>query len=215
MKSIICGILLAILIITSSIFFVAYDKKFYNSEFLKYNVKENTNLSEDELNYTISWVISYLSDKDYNTNFGLFNEQEKLHMQDVKSIFIALNFISIFIFIILLSYFLFMVLKKDYSNLGKCFVIASFAVVSILLFVFLSFSISFDSSFLIFHKLFFKGNYAFSAEENLIVNIFPEKLFYDALIKIVMYTTLFSAIIFLLGIFLKNPKFNYIPARTK
>jgi len=203
---------------------IAFDRDLYKKEFLKYNVYNNLNnydienINNNVLNYLINEKDSSLIDNDF------FNEREKLHLLDVKNLiqkvlaiyyYSMISFLLLFILLILLLSW-----KSKISRTPKIFdfcVNFNFKIIGkrvliILLFgslltlldavsFFLLSNFNFDFTFDLFHETFFSlGTFTFNPEFENIVVLYPENLFFDFLIKIIMNTILSSVIILFFSI---------------
>ena len=79
---------LPILLLTASLGWAANSLWLYKYGFEKYNISQATGLADSELEKAATGLISYFnSDEDYiSLTFVLFNQQEVIHLKDVKGL---------------------------------------------------------------------------------------------------------------------------------
>ena len=151
---------------------LVFDKKPYFNEQEKTGVYNDLNKSLAQ-NVT-NELINYFRYKEVlDTDF--FNQQEKEHMQDVKSLINKLT-IAYYISIVLMVLFfiLYYNTTKDFSrSLSSVLIFGSLITIS--LFILLYF-VNFSFLFNIFHISLFESNYLFPANSN-IIKLFPESFF--------------------------------------
>ena len=176
---------------------VVFDDNFYKKEFLKYDVYET--LGDYDIESINNDVLDYLahgkSDELIENDF--FNEREKKHLLDVKTIIqetLMMYYFSITLFILFFISLAFL-MELNFKNIAKRLLIIALSgsslnfLVGVLLF-FLSNS-NFNFVFDAFHKTFFNaGTFIFNPAFENIVALYPQNLFLDALIS-----TIFGAII--------------------
>lgn len=210
---------------------IAFDGDLYKKEFLKYNVYNNLkNYDVEDIN---NKVLNYLRFDNNNRliDGDFFNEREKAHLLDVKGLIqkvLALYYFSVILFS-LLFIILSLLLNFNFRIIGKriliILLIGSLLTLLDAAAFFLLSSFNFDFAFDLFHKTFFaQGTYLFNPEFENIVVLYPENLFFDFLVKIILNTILssiiliFISLIFLFAFFKKKfPKFpvNLSSEKTK
>lgn len=186
---------------------VAFDEDFYKKEFLKYNVYENLknydieSINSDVLNYLKKEKNNSLMDNDF------FNEREKTHLLDVKILIskvLSIYYFSVILFLLLFVLLIFSMKFEFQKIMKRFFIILLFGTVltciDAVLFLILS-NFNFSFVFDLLHKTFFSlGTYIFDPTyENLVV-LYPQNLFFDALIRIIISTIITSAVILLFSI---------------
>ena len=193
-------LLLILFLLTVNLRYSIFNLSFYEKEFEKHNVYNNIP-KETALNTTIQ-LLNYLEKDtaDQPPNIALFNEKENSHLLNVKQL-IQKGIIFYYIISISLLILLYCIIKnRSYCELSISLITAGIIIdVFFLILLMTNFNISFE----IFHKIFFKGNYLFSPESNLI-KLFPLKFFYDFFIKIAVLTLIEANIFIIAGIFLKK-----------
>lgn len=197
------------MIFLSSIHLAGFNISFYKEELSKYNVEKNVpealGLHQSVIDF-IKGKSNYLPDR--------FNEREKQHLNDVRSLVLLLKtilYFLIFLFVILIIASA--RLAKTGKNLklliGKAMLYGGLLTLAFSALLFLSINFDFTSSFESFHKAFFQqGTYSFDPETEIIVNLYPEDLFMDLGLRIMKFAILASFIFIATGtfLFLRNKK---------
>lgn len=183
--------------------FAGFDNFFYNEKFLEYGVQENipnaSSLHEKVINF-VSGKSSELPKE--------FNKRESEHLLDVKNEVWASKlalyaFIALFIALLVISGFILKINSYIVNFIGKVLLFGGFLTVIIAGLMFFFISSDFSTAFESFHKAFFdKGTYTFDPSKEMIVNLYPEKIFMDLGIKISKWVVISAVIMILLGMFL-------------
>ncbi|MBS3132023.1 DUF1461 domain-containing protein [Candidatus Woesearchaeota archaeon] len=209
-------IFLAIILLQSMLYIysarsVAFDKSFYPKEFGKHGVyAQLQGYDADAIN---AKVLGYLHSGDNGNMIAedFFNPREKEHLLDVKKAFHYANtaffYLAALVFIALLL--LFFIEKKEFvKNTGKIFLGAGIINLALMAFAFAFVYFAFAQSFSTFHEMFFEaGTYIFDPGAEKIVLLYPEELFYDAAIIIVMKSMAASIVSIISGyIMLRHSK---------
>ncbi len=199
------ALLIPIIIFLYSFNSIVFDRDYYKKEFTKYNVYENLKdydaekINDGILDYFISGKNNGLIENDF------FNEREKVHLLDVKSIIqeiFSMYHLSIILFI-LFSIALAFLMELNFKNIFKKFFIISLFGCSITflvgILIYISSNFNFDFVFGIFHKTFFNaGTFIFDPEFERIVVLYPQNLFFDFLSRIISNAIISSIILFFL-----------------
>ena len=186
-------ITLVLSIFLTSTKYVTLNHNFYKKEFSKHNVYDKI-YNADEIS---DKLIGFF--KDENKLPLIFNEKEASHLKDVKKLVkkgnILLKLLSL-TNIILLSFLLYFK-----GSLKKLAIYSG--ILSILLpipFILLNFS----NLFTRFHLLLFpQGNWIFPST-SLMIQLFPYQFFYDAFIRIIIYSLILIFIVFFSSRFSSN-----------
>jgi len=164
-------------------------------------------LEPDTLYYTIqvrySDEIGDDGDSSSDNNIAAsFRPDEISHLSDVRILLIRIFILycgSVILFVIMTFLLIEKNIKNFIRNLGIIFTISSsFMLLFIIILYFLgeNFPVLFDN----FHLLFFpQGNYAFP-EGSLIITLFPPGFFYDFFIRLILSSTIISAVLLVTGI---------------
>jgi integral membrane protein (TIGR01906 family) len=188
---------LIILIITLNFKLLSLNYDFYKKEFNKLNVYDKfPDADKHALN-----LINYYKDKEELSNF--YNEKEKLHLKDVKDLIKKLSlifYLSLVSTILLLIYFVY---KKNYKIILNLILSSSITLVLLTLILFL---FNFSNLFTNFHLILFNNDlWLFNQEDNLI-NLFPEKFFYDVSKEAFTNILIISLILIIISIIFKLNK---------
>lgn len=132
-----------------------------------------------------------------------FNEQDRLHMADVKNLFLGglkLRTVCLIVFLALLV--LIIARKADWKRLlPKAYFIAVGVFLALIAFLAVAFSIDFTKCFTIFHKIFFTNDlWLFDEDTDYMIRMLPEGFFSDMAVRIGM--TFVGMLLLLLIVFL-------------
>ncbi|USF29520.1 TIGR01906 family membrane protein [Clostridium sp. MD294] len=188
--------LLAVILISSVDIAVYGDMGYFQKEYRKYDVIKNVNMEEKELLFVTEEMMSYLKGKRDNLNVKavidgkekeFFNEKEIAHMEDVRTLFSAgqwLRRIGIIVCVITAAFLLFQnkleFLLKYLRNGLISFMVFTTALAIII-------ATNFTKYFVIFHKIFFSNNlWILNPKTDRLINIVPEPFFVDTSVRIVV-----------------------------
>jgi integral membrane protein (TIGR01906 family) len=180
-------------IFLSSTKYVVFNHDFYKKEFAKHNVYDKI-YNADEISEKI---IGF-----FNNNNDLplvFNNKETSHLKDVKQLIkkgnillISLSLMNIILLSLLLYY------KKSLKKIIIYPTIVTFIIPIPLILL------NFSNLFIKFHLIFFlQGTWTF-VYDSLIIQLFSQNFFYDAMISIIIFSVLFILIIFFSSRFSSN-----------
>ncbi len=164
-------------IIISSSLSVINDKDFYNAEFdknkvyLSFEDPINANIIKDNLH-------QFFDDNDQLLDVYTLNESR--HLNDVKNIinlFEKINYLLVFIIVITL----FILFYKNYKYSWVILLFTGFFIIFIVILLFLFSYFNFLDLFDKFHRLFFINNSWIFDETSILIKLFPEQFFIDAL----------------------------------
>jgi len=147
--------------------------------------------------------VRYSDESGSNNNMAAsFRPDEISHLSDVRILLIRIFILycgSVILFVIMTFLLIEKNIKNFIRNLGIIFTISSsFMLLFIIILYFLgeNFPVLFDN----FHLLFFpQGNYTFP-EGSLIITLFPPGFFYDFFIRLILSSTIISAVLLVTGI---------------
>lgn len=191
-------LLIFILLITS--FKIAIygdpDYKFYEKEYEKYNVTESLNMKMEDVMEVTDKMMAYLIG-DYpelsvttmvdGKEQDFFNEQDRLHMWDVKNLFLGglkLRAIAMAVFVIMIVILVFM--KADLTTVLPKSYYRALSISAVFVGVLAAFVMTnFNKIFVIFHKVFFTNDlWIFDPRTDYMIRMLPEGFFYDMVIRI-------------------------------
>lgn len=202
------SISLVLIILLTSVELITFNKQFYMKQMDKNNIASNIEVSRDDLEDIVQKIINYLKDEEDNLNIvknvdkeerEIFNEQENIHMLDVKKLIekgFLVRKILIFIFIIMLA---FTILKKQTKLLveiqGRTI---GFSIVFILVLAFII-NINFNKYFTVFHEIFFANDlWLLDPKTSILINILPLEFFISTAIAIGVTFLILLAIVMII-----------------
>ena len=195
---IIWGTLLSIALLLTSLDVVAFNLNHYKKSFVKYSIAEMTGMDSENLECIIGDVLKYLRDdrKELDTRAiiegkegEVFGDREKLHMADVKELFVrgkVLRNVSFMLFIIMALFFI----KEDrhWKKLISNVLLYISAINMLFLFILLLMKINFNRYFTYFHIILFNNDlWELNPNTDILVQMLPESFFYDTAVKTVFY----------------------------
>lgn len=196
--SIVTSFMFIFMFIYFAVLFLIFNKNFYYLHIKYLNLSEKTGYSIEEIKDNYNAIIDYFVSFD-NREFSLktlhSSKEGIIHFIDVKNILNSLFFISIIILIILLLIFYYYYRKKDSTFLKKC----SINCLVIIFFTAIIAYFNFDTSFTIFHKIFFRNDYwIFDEIKDPVIKILPQEFFRNCSIIIILFTILGSVFLYLI-----------------
>lgn len=207
----IISILTVIILLISSIEFVCYyTPGWFEEEYTKYHVinRLNREMTMDSVLEVTDEYMSYLrgNRKDLvvyseidGTQQEFFTNREKLHMADVRTLFIGALWLrrGAAAIILILGYLLYRAHKKDaLLILSKHFVATTGILAGVSAALALLVSTNFNKYFIIFHHMFFNNDlWLLNPREDDLINLLPEPFFVDIATRIVI---IFIAVLLLL-----------------
>lgn len=199
LMSITIGIVATVAIIN----YISYDYKWYSSEYDKYNICETMNTEKPELGKATEKMVGYIKGEEENLEVEVvvdgqtrefFNDREKTHMEDVKTIYDKLAKIRNLCMVIAVGggvYFTFAkrgsgVKYVDYAP--KAFGITGLVFLVAMVIAFIALKINFDSLFTAFHERFFTNDlWLLDPSTDLLINMLPEGFFMDTAFRMGKY----------------------------
>lgn len=207
---ILLAVLLSLLILLTATEMVVFDMNYFSSQYDKYDIPVKLGIEKDELMKSTEKLLDYLKDKRDDLNFKalirgqeqeFFSPRDKLHMIDVKNLFIIGRNTRNGIFAFLLCLTGIMVYKKRKIKSGNLFLLSSILGILPIIMLVILMNIDFYKYFTIFHEIFFSNDlWLLDPKVDRLVNIFPESFFYDTALRIIIYYLTAQAVLFILGL---------------
>lgn len=190
-------IMLFIVLLFTSLQVVVYNDAFFRWHYVNHDIETTTGMDVDELMVVTDKMMDYLIDRRDTLDMTamidgqieeVFGQREKLHMVDVKDLFLGgrlMRNVSFFCLIICIALMAFK--KKEWlnswlANLWKFF-IASFLVIGALGVLFAS---DFNKYFTIFHEIFFDNDlWLLNPKTDILINMVPEIFFFQTVMLII------------------------------
>ena len=172
------------------------DYRFYEREYAKYNVTESLDMEmEDVMDVTEKMMdyligkrpeLSVITDVDGQTQ-DFFNEQDRLHMADVKNLFLGgltLRWVLLAAAAVLIA--LLVLLKGDWRRIiPRAYFIALGIFLAVTVLLGALFASDFTKYFTIFHEIFFTNDlWLFDPATDYMIRMLREGFFYDMVIRI-------------------------------
>ncbi|MBB6631697.1 TIGR01906 family membrane protein [Clostridium algidicarnis] len=196
--SLLCGIALAVFLLTSSTIFALNFKTLYKIDTTRLNIPLEANISKEATikNYTI--LIDYLNplnNDDLIFEDFFMSHEGREHFVDVKNIFNIITYVSLFSFILSLILIAHLSRLRNFSFLKYSY----FMLILIPLTLAIPFIINFDKSFVTFHEIFFSNDYwLFDPIKDPIINILPQEFFFHESMLILSLLVVCSIILIFL-----------------
>ncbi|MGF7001949.1 integral membrane protein (TIGR01906 family) [Lachnospiraceae bacterium PFB1-21] len=209
-------VLLIFTILISSFQLAIYgdsEYKFYREEYEKYGVTSSLGMKlEDVMKVTVQ-MMDYLIDREEELSIttmvegkeqDFFNEQDRLHMADVKVLFLGGLKLRNWAAVVALALVAVLILRK--ADLGsvlfKGFIRAFVAVLIAAGIIGILFATDFTKYFTIFHEIFFTNDlWMFDPAEDYMIRMLPEGFFADMLLRIgVTFGALMAVTLVIIGL---------------
>jgi uncharacterized membrane protein len=215
------SLLLFFFVLLFNILYIFYDDNFVNNEFKKTNIENyiiNASIIDKEIRDYLTFKKNTISNKD-------LEENEILHLYDVKILFLIGFILLMVIFIVICLIFyktykniIFFIKKFKLFNCNKKILILNFLIIisTITLFfsiitgiVALIIQTNFDFFFIIFHKIFFFNDLWLMNYDDLLIQLYPETFFLNAFKLIFLKTIIFFIFLWLIILILNIKHFNF------
>ena len=169
---------------------------FYKKEYEKYRVTDDLNMKIDNVMAVTEHMMAYLIGKEEKLSIvtdvdgehqDFFNEQDRLHMADVRNLFLGgLKLRNYAVILAIILMIVLMAKKADFRRLvPQGYLQALFVYLILAAILGVAMSIDFTSCFTLFHKLFFTNNlWIFDPETDYMIRMLPEGFFSDMVIRV-------------------------------
>lgn len=185
-----------ILLITSFQAAMYLDFGVYQREYEKYEVLDDLNMEMDDTMYVTREMMAYLKgDREVlsvvttvdGVEQDFFNEQDRLHMEDVQGLFLgglALRRVAVAVLIVSLGVLL--AWRADLKKiLARSYQVTVGILGALILLLGIGISRNFNAVFTKFHEIFFDNDlWLFDPAEDYMIRMLPEGLFFDMVIRI-------------------------------
>ena len=188
------SIFISLFFITSSVKLTVMFKPLYYFDINYLNIAGSSgfpveNIKED-YNYLIKYISSHNKDEFKIPNLPS-SKEGAVHFEEVKDIFIKIDYLFIISGIITITAIYFGIKSKIYTP----FKYSSIILISIPILLLLTFLINFDKVFVIFHKIFFRNDYwIFDEVKDPVITMLPQDFFMHCGILINLLIIVFSFI---------------------
>lgn len=183
---IIFAIIFSIFVFLMTFSYVVFDLDFYESRFEKYSISKSSNITNDSLINITKGLLKYLKDEESDLSYKhLYSSRELVHLEDVKALFqkgFAIRNISFFVSLILFFY----LMKVDRKLIRKGLMLSSVFSLSLIALLLVISLIDFNKCFTYFHLIFFNNDLWILDENDILIQMFPEKFFMSIFIRILL-----------------------------
>ena len=186
---------LILLVVTLGFKLYMFNFDLYQKEFTKLNIYEKIpDADKNALN-----LINFINNKESLNNF--FNEREKQHLNDVKTLYKNLNLIFYLTLILTILFLIYFIYIKNYKIIYSSFLISSLIIfILVLLFFMFDFNYLFEK----FHILVFNNDlWQLNPQEDNLINLFPEQIQYNITKKIFISILISAFILIILALIIK------------
>lgn len=175
-----------IFLVTSDLRWAVNEVRLYEYGFSKYDVSEETGLSDGELLEVAQELIHYVNTGEWGEDLEIFNEREVAHLKDVKGLIQLCYHLQEATFGYLIVFTLggfFWQRKRFTPSLARMMAGGSILTIALLLVVGIAALVNFQWLFGAFHRLFFSGDSWILS--GYLPRIFTEGFFSDAALLII------------------------------
>ncbi|MBH1939450.1 TIGR01906 family membrane protein [Mobilitalea sibirica] len=204
MTDILIGVVFTLFFISLSVIITINFRPLYYFDVNYLNIVETSGYSKEEIIDNYNALIDYSSPFfQGRLEFPTLPSSESgiQHFEEVKNIFTFFYLLVALSFIIVIMIILQKIKKKDYSFLPVSAITAIVLPLTLGLFM----AIDFDTSFLVFHKLFFNNDYwLFDPATDPVINILPDTFFLHSALLIILLVLLGSLSLYLIYLHLNK-----------
>lgn len=186
-----------ILLISSFQAAMYLDFGIYEQEYTKYQVLRALDMEMEDAMYVTREMMAYLKgDRERlsvvttveGTEQDFFNEQDRLHMEDVQGLFLGGLAMRKWAFALLAAALVILAAvcrKEMWKTLAGSFQAALGILAALILFLGIAMARNFNAVFTKFHEIFFDNDlWIFDPAEDYMIRMLPEGLFFDMVIRI-------------------------------
>jgi len=169
----------------------------YEREYIKYQVLRELDMEMEDAMYVTREMMAYLKgDRERlsvvttveGTEQDFFNEQDRLHMDDVQGLFLGGLALRRWAFAVLAAALVFLAAacrKEIWRTLARSFQVVLGILAALILFLGIAMARNFNAVFTKFHEIFFDNDlWIFDPAEDYMIRMLPEGLFFDMVIRI-------------------------------
>ncbi|WP_096635771.1 TIGR01906 family membrane protein [Clostridium cochlearium] len=201
------SIIFSLLIILAAVKFTLVFKPLYYFDIEYLNIEKVSGFTKDEIVKNYDYVINYLLNpktQEFKLPSIPYSKYGQIHFNDVKRIFVSID-----ILLIITGFLSGLGLFINLKNNNLYFLKRTSSILILLPVVLITaFMINFDTTFTIFHKIFFRNDYwIFDPELDPIIKILPQEFFYHSALLIVSLIIISIIVLRTLYNKLKNKEF--------
>lgn len=218
--SVLCSLLLIMVIFLTTIEYKAFDLDFFEKEYSKLGSTEKIGISEQDLMKTTKVLLAYIKGErdDLDVRAAIkgqerqvFNQREITHMVDVQQLYLTshqVRNIGFAFFIILLVGLRFFAGREFSTYWARGYLTGAAALLGILIFLAAAISRDFLKFWDAFHRVLFTNDlWLLNPETDILIQMVPEKFFFDLVVSILVIFTLITVFIGVIaGVIIKKAK---------
>lgn len=171
---------------------------FYKDLYEKYQVTGELNMELEDVMTVTDYMMAYLIGEEEELSIvtdvdgrkqDFFNEQDRLHMADVRNLFLGgLKLRTVLLILAAVAVLALFFMKADMRKiLSKAYSWALAVFLAALAALGIGFAVDFTACFRIFHEIFFTNDlWMFDPAEDYMIRMLPEGFFFDMVIRIVL-----------------------------
>ncbi|OPJ57215.1 TIGR01906 family membrane protein [Alkalithermobacter paradoxus] len=196
----IASIILSLIIIIMSVKLTLAFKPLYYFDIDYLNIEEDSGMTKEEIKVNYDYTINYLMGRE-NEEFNLptlpSSKYGKIHFKEVRDIFKTLDVV-----LIVTSIAAGLIIYISTKNNQYIYILYAARILFTAPLILMSaFILDFDTSFTVFHEIFFDNTYwQFDPNTDPIINMLPQEFFYHSALLILTIILLFSFVLKLLYI---------------
>ncbi|SNS71652.1 integral membrane protein TIGR01906 [Anaerovirgula multivorans] len=216
------GLALSFVLLLTAVEMVTFDMNHYAREYEKHDIMVVTGMDKENLQHVTKELLSYLRDDREDLNIRavvkgeereVFGEREKLHMIDVKELFVGGRWIRNISLFLLGGLLIFFVAQDKLWRRGisKTLMYTAMANIDLIIILFLLMYFNFTKYFDYFHYIFFDNDlWVLDPNADIMIQMLPEAFFYNTAVKIAV---IYIGFIMILGVtgfwrYRKNKNYN-------
>lgn len=196
-------------LIVASVEFVVFDMGFYRQEYQKLERYEEIGIAKEDLLDGTKHLLAFVRDerKDLDLTYQiqgvvrpLFNEREITHMEDVRDLYLKARMmrrIGLSFFLATLIYAIYKYKKLGLKELSRSILQAMGVMFALILVLGIFYMVDFERFWTIFHELSFSNDlWILDSRTDILIQMVPEQFFIDCVGRIIQYSILSFAVIF-------------------
>lgn len=170
------------------------DYKFYKKEYEKYEVTKELDMEMEDVMYVTEEMMAYLIGEREELSVlttiegrkqDFFNEQDRFHMGEVRSLFIGGLKLRNSLFFIVLGLNLVLIFMKKKNAFVQMTFTAGAVFLGICAIIGIACAVNFTKVFYLFHQIFFDNEeWLFDPVVDYMIRMLPEGFFFDMLVRI-------------------------------
>ena len=213
--------MLILLLLFTNVQQITFNRDYYDNQYEKYQIPQSIGISKPDLMIATDNLLNYMDGNREDIDFQMtikgvqqefFSERDKLHMIDVKDLFVQGKLIRniAFAYSVIFAFAFFFISKNKRKEFSKLLIYTFIGGLIPILLLGILMSIDFYKYFTIFHEIFFDNDlWQLEPAKDRLINMYPEAFFSDIAFKIVFYYIAELVLLLVIGIFgLRYKKHN-------